>query len=108
MGAIEVGVLPLDVILADEPLIDPIDMDVQGAEAEIIEASVRFLEARVKRLHIGTHRHDIEARLRTTLHRTGWYKVWDFPCQSTVPTPFGVVSFFDGVQGWINPRYGRS
>jgi len=104
-GAIEVEVFPLDVILAEEPVIDLIDLDVQGAEAEIVETSAPFLNERAKRLHIGTHSHEVEARLRLTLRRAGWYKLWDFPCLSTVNTTFGVVRFGDGVQGWINPRW---
>ncbi len=67
----------------------------------LVRTSAPFLKERAKRLHIGTHSHQIEARLHRTLRRTGWY----FPRQSTVRTTFGVVRFGDGVQGWINPRW---
>jgi hypothetical protein len=28
----------------------------------------------------------------------------DFPCLSTADTPWGKVTFVDGVQSWRNPR----
>src|SRR5258706_7056983 len=56
--ALATAAAPLDVILADELVIDLIDLDVQGAEAEFVETSAAFLKQRAKRLHIGTHSHE--------------------------------------------------
>jgi FtsZ-binding cell division protein ZapB len=37
----------------------------------------------------------------------GWQKLNDYPCHSRVPTPYGDITFGDGVQTWLNP-VGRS
>ena len=86
-------------------MVDLIDMDIQGAEAEVVESSLDLLDRRVKRVHIGTHGDEIEARLRAAFARMEWRCLYDFPHGSDTATPFGVVSFGDGVQSWINPRY---
>lgn len=84
--------------------VDLIDMDIQGAEADVVESSLALIRDRVKRLHIGTHNPEVEARLRAAL--TGDFEpVWDFPSGQTVDTPVGHVEFQDGVQAWINKRF---
>jgi FkbM family methyltransferase len=87
-----------------EPLdkVDLIDIDVQGTEAEIIEASLGPLASKVCRLHIGTHSHEVEERLRKSLGVAGWIKLRDYPCQTTIETEFGPIWFGDGVQSWVN------
>jgi FkbM family methyltransferase len=101
----EVTAVSLATALEDIPFVDLIDMDIQGAEANVVEASRDLLDQRVKRVHIGTHSHDIEARLRIAFAGMGWRCVYDFPHRGDTITPFGIVSFGDGVQSWINPRY---
>lgn len=91
-------------ILATIPQVDLIDMDIQGAEGGVIAASVEMLGQKVRRVHIGTHSAEVEAQIRATLSGAGWRPRWDFPCKSEVRTPFGRVSFNDGVQAWHNPR----
>ncbi len=107
-GGIMVDVVPLSAVLADYDLIDLLDMDVQGAEADVIDSSIDLLNKRVKLIHIGTHSTDIEHRIRTTLADAGWTNVWDFPLQSETQTPFGIVHFDDGVQTWKNLRLAGS
>jgi hypothetical protein len=102
-GTIEVEVHPLSKLLP-EGIVDLIDMDVQGAEADLVECSMETLSTSVRRLHIGTHSHEIEERLRRTLAAAGWLTKWDFVCQTRQETPFGSVEFGDGVQGWLNPH----
>jgi hypothetical protein len=57
----------------------------------------------VKRLHIGTHSKEIEAGLRQLLSAHGWRCHADYPLSSTSETPWGPVSFENGVQSWVNP-----
>lgn len=108
-GAIEVDLVSFtDILDASQipstALIDLIDMDIQGAEAEFVEANIDILCSRVRRMHIGTHSREIEKKLRRIFRRRKWESVWDFPCLSTTATPYGKISFVDGVQGWVNPR----
>ncbi|MGJ0513088.1 hypothetical protein [Methylocystis sp.] len=103
-GVIEVGSMTLAEALAGQELIDLVDMDIQGAEAEVIETSADCLNSKVKRLHIGTHGCSIEDRLRRALTAHGWTCLWDYPCQAETETSYGRVRFNDGVQSWINPR----
>jgi FkbM family methyltransferase len=101
-GGILVDVKPLSDILPAS--VDLLDMDIQGAEADVIEAGLDALNTCVKRVHIGTHSAEIEQRVRAAFQRVGWSSGWDFPVQSEKQTPYGVVKFDDGVQSWINPR----
>jgi FkbM family methyltransferase len=107
-GTIEVPVRTLADLLVPLTSVDLIDMDIQGAEADVIEASRESLAKKVKRIHVGTHGHDIEDRIRAAMTKLGWIKEWDFPCSSESMTPYGMVRFGDGIQAWLNPRFRRS
>jgi FkbM family methyltransferase len=103
--AIRVPCIALGHLLKMHNRVDLIDLDVQGEELKIIESEPEELSRKVARLHIGTHAHDIEEGLRKVFGRLGWGCLADFPCLSTSETPWGTVSFTDGVQSWINPRF---
>jgi FkbM family methyltransferase len=94
----------LQEVLAPLSHVDLLDMDVQGVEAEIVEAAIVPMSQKVKRVHIGTHGHDLEERLRLQFRQAGWRCCNDFPCQTTIETHYGKVNFGDGVQSWINPN----
>lgn len=102
-GMIEVPVESLAAILGPYDFVNLIDMDIQGAEADLIDNSKDVLRCKVHRVHIGTHSHEIEDRIRSTMTGMGWIKEWDFPCLSETETPYGLVNFGDGVQSWTNP-----
>jgi hypothetical protein len=103
-GVIKVPQLPLKDILARYSFVDLADFDLQGVEAEVIEQTMPYLNERVRRLHIGTHSHDIEGRLRVLLSSAHWTCLRDYACGRDNDTPFGRISFVDGVQTWTNPR----
>lgn len=95
--------IPLSTVLKSYDFIDLADLDIQGCEADAIAEAIEPLTEKVRRLHIGTHGHDIEARLRQILAGRGWVCLRDFPCHGVHDTPYGPVNFVDGVQSWINP-----
>jgi len=95
----------LETILGSVGKVDLIDMDVQGAELDVVRGGRDILKSKVRRLHIGTHNHELEEGLRCEMRGIGWQCICDYPCLSTVQTEFGSVYFDDGVQTWINPRY---
>ena len=101
---VRVPMQPLDSILEQFSDIDLVDFDVQGGEADIIRASIDALTAKVRRLHIGTHSREIDAELPRILAPAGWHCLQAYPCLRWNRTPFGWISFGDGVQSWINPN----
>ena len=101
---IEMTAVTLDEILAPLPMVDHIDMDIQGAELEVVQASIGHMTRKVRRVHIGTHSREIEDALRELFAAHGWRAEWDFPCFEECDTAFGRFSFEDGVQGWRNDR----
>ena len=103
-GYIKVRQIVFSDVLQEYDDVDIVDMDIQGAEADAIEEGITLCTQKVRRLHIGTHGHDIEARLRLILNNSGWICLRDYPCGQTNETEFGPISFTDGVQSWINPK----
>jgi FkbM family methyltransferase len=104
-GVIKVPQIPLSEVLSQYDNVDLADLDLQGAEAGAVEEALPLLTERVRRLHIGTHSHEIEANLRELLGKAGWTCLRDYACTQDNDTPFGRISFVDGVQTWTNPRY---
>jgi FkbM family methyltransferase len=103
--AIEVRTFSLATILADAPpVIDLIDMDIQGEEGLIVPAFAPLLTNRVKRLHIETHSTQVEDNIRKALV-PNWVCLYDFPQAATSETAFGSIFFPGGVQTWVNPKF---
>lgn len=98
-----VKAVTLDQILTKHDRVDLIDLDVQGAELDVLSAAIEPLNRKVKRLHIGTHSAEIEEGLRKLFSSHGWENVNDYRCPSVNPTPYGEIEFEDGVQTWVNP-----
>ena len=96
--------ISLSGLLKDLERVDLIDMDIEGQELPSIRSAIEALDVKVKRLHIGTHSTEIESDLRELLSRHGWKCLADYSVFSTNQTPWGNVSFENGVQSWVNPR----
>jgi hypothetical protein len=84
--------------------VDLVDMDIEGQELPVIQSNIQELNAKVKRLHIGTHSKEIEDGLRQLLASHGWRCLLDYTLFSKGETPWGIVDFENGVQSWVNPR----
>ena len=95
----------LEDVIGNTPVIDLLEFDIQGMEAEIVPSSIELIGRCVKRIHIGTHSREIEDTLRRLMTVAGWRPRFDYPCATTSRTPAGPVEFGDGVQSWINPRF---
>jgi FkbM family methyltransferase len=87
--------------------VDYLHMDIQGAEADVIEAGRSLIDARFKVVNIGTHSDAIEARLRSVFVELGWMNLFDVSLGGVRSLEFGErtekVTFGDGVQVWVNP-----
>lgn len=96
-------------VLRGLPLVDYLHMDIQGTEYQFLAAHPRLLQAQVKMVNIGTHAHEIEADLRVLFQGLGWVKRFDLPLNTRAVVQFEQqshnVTFGDGVQVWLNPRY---
>src|SRR5579863_6401625 len=91
-------------LLSDLDLVDLIDMDIEGQELPSVRSTIKELDTKVKRLHIGTHGKDIEEQLRQILAAHGWHCLFDYSLFSKAETPWGTVDFENGVQSWVNPK----
>ena len=84
--------------------VDFVDLDVEHAEADVLEAAAAAIDEKAARVHIGTHSTAIEQRLRELFQALKWKPRFDAPIGQTVQTEFGEIAFENGVQSWINPR----
>lgn len=100
-----VDAVSLSTLLQPLSLVDLIDLDVQGAEFEVLAAAATPLDKKVKRIHIGTHSARNEEGLRSLFGRLGWKCINDFSGSSSADTQWGRISFQDGVQTWVNPTF---
>lgn len=100
----KVPVYSLDALLADEASVDLIHIDIQGSEAEVVEAAVEVLGKKVKCLIIGTHGRAIEQKLVDVLTSDGWVLCREHACRLGQSESMGVVCMVDGCQMWRNPR----
>jgi hypothetical protein len=91
--------------------VDLIDLDVQGAEYDVLKMAADVLHKKVKRVHIETHNRSVELGLRELFTRMSWINIYDYPCAMSFPetweseTDFGVIKFQGGLQTWINPKF---
>jgi FkbM family methyltransferase len=102
--------IDLRTIAEQLPLIDYVHMDIQGSEADFLEAHPAVLDRRVRFVNVGTHSSVIEDRLRVLFQGLGWECRYDIPLQTAALMRSGPgaepirVDFGDGVQVWRNPR----
>jgi hypothetical protein len=71
------------------------------------EPTAASIDSKVRRVYVGTHNREVEARLRALFRGLGWTSVYDFPGGGTSETAWGRIMFEDGVQAWLNPRSSR-
>ncbi|MGH9142942.1 MAG: FkbM family methyltransferase [Vicinamibacterales bacterium] len=103
-GTTQVPSISLATLLRDEPLVDLIDMDVQGTELEIVTAVPDLLAEKVKRVHIETHSGHVHAGVHRVFHGLGWKLHFSFEGNSMDTTPWGPIDFQGGTESWLNPR----
>lgn len=86
--------------------VDFLHIDIQGAEHEVIPASLEVLTQKAKCMFIGTHSRKIEGDFIAQLADAGWRLIREKPCQfyhlAEAPTLVG-LTYFDGGQFWMNP-----
>jgi FkbM family methyltransferase len=94
--------LALSRITAQHERIDLLHIDIQGGEADLIDAAIDTLVQKVAYVFVGTHGRLIEGRIYETMLRNGFRLEIERPAILTLDNPAGPVLQFDGVQGWRN------
>ena len=102
-----VRAVSLATLLGRLDAVDLVDADVQGVEADVFEAARDALDAKVARVHVGTHGVENEERLRSLFGGLGWECRFDYAGGRAHETPWGPASFEDGAQSWVNPARRR-
>jgi FkbM family methyltransferase len=92
----------LKTLLAGQPRVDLLHIDIQGHEYEVIDSSCALLTRQVRRMVIGTHGRVIEERLMQRLSALGWVLEGEESCQFTQHGRTMALSR-DGTQVWVNP-----
>jgi hypothetical protein len=92
----------LSEVMTGHPRVDLLHVDIQGSEADLVEASLDLLGEKVAYLLIGTHSRPIEGRLIASLRAAGWRLEIERPAFLNPDDLPGSVTV-DGVQGWRNP-----
>lgn len=101
---VTVPCISLPTLLRNLGPIDFVHFDIQGAERDVIRESIEILDARVRRVVVGTHGRDIEHDLFSIMNRHGWKIEAEKACSFRNDDVHGVVLKQDGVHVWRNPR----
>jgi len=102
-----VRTLSLATLLVNETgEVDLLDVDIQGAELDMFAApgAMAAMARKVRRIHVGTHSHDIHRRLIALFRSHGWLVVYEHEGRHNArlweeldDTPMGLMHFNDGV-----------
>lgn len=96
----QLGAFPLAEIVKGEP-VDLLHIDIQGGEADFVEAAIGDLNKFVRYIVIGTHSRQIEGRIMSILLNEGWKLEMERPAIIRLIDGRPQISV-DGVQGWRN------
>jgi len=103
-GTTEIDGISLPTLLLPLDLVDLIHMDVQGAELEILAASIEPLTQKVRRVHVETHNKLLHVEILKLFRRIGWKPHFLYEGNIADETPWGRINFHGGTQSWLNPR----
>jgi FkbM family methyltransferase len=103
-GSTEIQAVSLSTLLLPLNLVDLIDLDIQGAELEVLEAASAPLVQKVKRVHVETHSARVHSGVHGLFRTLGWKPHFLFSGNSADTTPWGRIDFQGGTQSWLNPR----
>ena len=99
-----VNAVPLNDLLRPVPHVDLLDMDIQGAEVEVLRPAMAAIDEKVKRVHIGTHGQDLHEATTALFAECGWNRVFDFAPKTIHRTSGGSFETQDGILAFANPK----
>ncbi|HXN08053.1 MAG TPA: FkbM family methyltransferase [Candidatus Acidoferrales bacterium] len=107
-GTIRLPAVRLIDLLKSHRYVDLIDMDIQGAEEEVVSSSIGAMSEKARRAYVSTHSAQIHEAVAHHFQDAGWKLAtahgWTGAEEETV---FGPVTFGDGIQYWLNPHVKR-
>jgi FkbM family methyltransferase len=103
-GTTEVEAVSLTTLLGPLDSVDLVDVDVQGAEFEVLGAAANLLNAKVRRVHVETHSDGLHASVQRLFRGLGWKPHFLYAGNTADRTPWGRMNFQGGTQSWLNPR----
>lgn len=101
--------IPLSFVIDSFAFPSPIDLlhvDIQGSEIDALPKEIDKLNAKVKRILVGTHSRLIEGRLLELFHAAGWELLAEQSCEFVYRnelSSFVGMTIVDGNQYWMNP-----
>ena len=105
---VDVPTITLDALLANEPVVDLLHIDLQGFELDVLLPALELIEAKVRFLAVGTHNRYVEGMLQHTLLQREWALLMESPCTAVYdgvkPTLTG-FTVQDGNQLYANSRF---
>jgi FkbM family methyltransferase len=103
-GTTEIDAISLPTLLLPLDRVDLIDIDVQGAELDVLASAAGSLDQKVRRVHLETHSDYLHAETLRYFRRLGWKPHFLFEGDTADETPYGRINFQGGTQSWLNPR----
>lgn len=105
MGRVVCDTITIETLLKTIPVVDLLNMDIQGSEYDSIHKNLEVIETKVKKLYVSTHSIKIDNLLYNMMASLNWKCTHAYPYQFQGDTEFGYIKFGDGVQVWENPKY---
>jgi len=99
-----VSAITLRDILLPRNQVDYVDMDIQGAELQVLENEIDLIDEKVKRIHIGTHGKDIHKELINLFEHRGWQILIQAPPNGQYSTQWGEFKTGDGILSMFNQK----
>lgn len=103
----QIETIPMLDLVVRESVWDLIHIDVQGGEVDICRSCIDELNARARRIIVGTHSRKIDGDLLELMCRSGWVLEHEKPAKfvfaRNAPT-LEAMTTIDGTQVWRNPR----
>ena len=103
IGRVVCNTLTIETLLKNIPIVDLLNMDIQGSEYISIHKNLEVINTKVKKLYVSTHSPVIDNLLYSMMASQNWKCTHAYPFQYQGDTEFGYIKFGDGVQVWENP-----
>lgn len=108
-NAYKFRLISLNTVLSSLDHCDLLDVDIQGAEARELSRAIDIIDNKVYKIHVGTHGAGAHKNVFDLFDGRGWINVNDIPRSPSYQHQlYGGIKMLDGVQTWINPKFGRS
>ncbi|KQX22741.1 MULTISPECIES: FkbM family methyltransferase [unclassified Sphingomonas] len=100
----EIPCISLATLMADKKRVDLLHIDIQGHEEEVLRAGIEVLNAKARRVVVGTHSRAIEGHLFDLFHANGWVCESEVVCELKPLMDGTRALWVDGEQVWRNDR----